>query len=83
MNDGPALAQTAQSRSHTDSGFSVLLVASDGSVDALERARTAIISSHIPVFEQPRTRVDRIDLSNRLVANQFAALAYVGIVVAV
>lgn len=66
----------------TDSG-AVLLVATDGEAASVERARTAMVTAlggrltHYPI-----SRLDNVATSATALENQFAALGYIGILIA-
>ena len=60
---------------------SVLLVATDGSPDGIEHARTAMISS-TDLSMYPSTRADNAAAMGLAMENQFATLAYIGILIA-
>ena len=60
----------------------VLLVGTDGGAGALERARTAMETSDLDLTMYPLTRSDRIEAMAIALENQFAALGYIGILIA-
>ena len=60
----------------------VLLVGTDGGAGALERARTAIEASDLDLTMYPLTRSDRVEVMAMALENQFAALGYIGILIA-
>lgn len=59
-----------------------VFVATDGSEGAVDRARTALITAGISASETPLTRAERNDLSSFSLGNQFATLAYTGVLIA-
>ena len=60
----------------------VLLVGTDGGEGALERARTAMEASDLGLTMYPLTRSDRVEVMAMALENQFAALGYIGILIA-
>ena len=60
----------------------VLLVGTDGGAGALERARTAMETSDLDLTMYPLTRSDRVEVMAMALENQFAALGYIGILIA-
>ncbi|PZU32817.1 MAG: ABC transporter permease [Actinomyces sp.] len=60
----------------------VLLVGTDGGAGALERARTAMETSNLDLTMYPLTRSDRVEVMAMALENQFAALGYIGILIA-
>ena len=60
----------------------VLLVGTDGGAGALERARTAMEASDLDLTMYPLTRSDRTEVMAMALENQFAALGYIGILIA-
>lgn len=64
------------------SGPVVMLVATDGTTAAIERARTALTTSGLALTGFPISRGDLVSLTARAMENQFAALGYVGILIA-
>ncbi|RAX19822.1 ABC transporter permease [Actinomyces sp. Z5] len=61
----------------------MLLVATDGEAASVERARTAMVNSAPGVINQyPISRVDNVVTSASALENQFAALGYIGILIA-
>ncbi|MCL3778395.1 MULTISPECIES: FtsX-like permease family protein [unclassified Actinomyces] len=63
-------------------GAAVVLVATDGTTAAVERARTALTTSGLPLTTFPTTRADVVTLTAAATENQFAALGYIGILIA-
>ncbi|MDO4901716.1 ABC transporter permease [Actinomyces sp.] len=61
----------------------MLLVATDGEAASVERARTAMVNSTPGVITHyPVSRVDNVVTSASALENQFAALGYIGILIA-
>ena len=60
----------------------VLLVGTNGGAGALERARTAMETSDLDLTMYPLTRSDRVEVMAMALENQFAALGYIGILIA-
>ena len=60
----------------------VLLVGTDGGAGALERARTIMETSNLDLTMYPITRSDRTAVTATAIENQFAALGYIGILIA-
>ena len=60
----------------------VLLVGTDGGAGALERARTIMETSDLDLTMYPITRSDRTAVMATAIENQFAALGYIGILIA-
>ncbi|PHP52931.1 ABC transporter permease [Actinomyces ruminis] len=66
-----------------DEAAATLLVATDGQAASVERARTAVVNSGSGVINQyPISRVDNVATSATAPENQFAALGYIGILIA-
>ena len=81
--NGPASPQPVDDNHGLETGSVMLLVATDGTADAVERARTTITGSGLSITISPTTRADNTAMSALAMENQFAALAYTGILIAV
>lgn len=78
--EAPAMVERADSIDPGTLTPAVLIVATNGSPSGVERARTAVISStDLSIF--PFTRADNAAASGLAMENQFATLAYIGILV--
>lgn len=80
--DAPAAPEPVATSGDDGSGTVVMIVATDGSLAAVERARTAIFTSGIELYHSPITRADNTQTTLLAMENQFAALAYTGILIA-
>ncbi|KIP53421.1 ABC transporter permease [Leucobacter komagatae] len=61
---------------------SLAVVVADGSPGSLERARTAVVASDIPLAGAPATRAEGADAASTSWAARYSSLAWVGIVIA-
>ncbi|SNU02404.1 Cell division protein FtsX [Ruaniaceae bacterium KH17] len=73
---------TAAEGGQVPGSYAVILVATDGSPEAIERARTALLTSDLDLHATPQTRADAAAAATLANDNQFAVLAYLGILVA-
>ena len=79
----PAPAQAPQMDGPSAAGAPVLLVATDGGPGAVERARTAMVSAvGADLVSYPVSRYDIRAVQASATENQFAALGYIGILIA-
>ena len=82
QTDGPS-AGTPSAGSPSAAGAPVLLVATDGGPGAVERARTAMVSAvGEDLVSYPVSRYDIRAVQASATENQFAALGYIGILIA-
>ena len=79
----PAPAQAPQTDGPPAGGAPVLLVSADGGPGAVERARTAMVSAvGADLVSYPVSRYDIRAVQASATENQFAALGYIGILIA-
>ncbi|WP_194949144.1 FtsX-like permease family protein [Actinomyces trachealis] len=77
-----AAADPCPAQAPESAGPAVVLVATDGTSAALERARTALTTSDLPLTAFPTTRADVVTLTAAATENQFATLGYIGVLIA-
>lgn len=79
FSGGPLVTRPATAPGPTPA---VLVVATDGTTNSVERARTAILTSELPLALPPTTGVDHEGSRWHTWANRYANLGYLGILVA-
>ncbi len=75
-------APDAESTTAPDTMPAALLVVTDGARGSVERARTAVLGSDVPLLLPPTTTAEATATSLQTTANRYAGLADVGILVA-
>ncbi|WP_104128628.1 FtsX-like permease family protein [Cryobacterium sp. Y57] len=80
-NSEPITVTAAPAIKRAELGNSILLIATDGTPAGLEQARTAAIISGIESYNVPSTRAELQSNDTNTLANSFAGLANIGILI--